>query len=317
MKKNLLAIAVTTCLGAWPSVSVIAKTEVKKPSQEELNRQLFYRQALADLGPKEILPVDQALAKLIPDPYIIYVDKAIPATLQLSFVNPGKDTDWFDALEKSLKQAGLAVQADWNRNTLRVVAAQSRDKTHAPQNQLAQPASPVVAPVFRGRFESAGDGDAQPVRKAGTAEEISAKTPARDEVPMPELRVIRSSHLAGRLPNRSDMWELMQAVVAGRRIMLVGYSAVAEEKTRVRLSNTYAHRLRARLLEIGYPEHLVVVHERKEYKEKSERPQVQVVVEQLSGAIPTASSNFQKRAGSGTGTARSSRHLKIILNPEV
>jgi hypothetical protein len=313
MNKTLLALAITTSLSAWPSAAVIAKTEAKKPSQDEIDRQLFYRQALADLdNKKELLPIDQALAKLIPDPYIIYVDKSVPSTLQLSFVDPGKNGDWLDSLEKALAVSGLIVQPDWNRNTLRIVSSKSQDRTPSGQGPSSVSSSPVM-PVFRGRFESAGT-DNSKSRNPALVEEVSVKTPARDEAPAagPELRVIRSSHLAGRLPVSSDMWELMQAAVAGRRIMLVGYSAVTEEKTRIRLSNTYAHRLRARLMEIGFPAHLVVVHERKEYKEKSERPQVQVVVEQLSGAAPTASATLRKK----TGSARLSRHLQIILDPQ-
>lgn len=311
MNKTLLALAITTSLSAWPSAAVIAKTEAKKPSQDEIDRQLFYRQALADLdNKKESLPIDQALAKLIPDPYIIYVDKSVPSTLQLSFVDPGKNGDWLDSLEKALAVTGLMVQPDWNRNTLRIVSSKSQGRTLPGQGQSSASASPVM-PVFRGRFESAGI-DNSKSKNPALVEDVSIKTPARDEAPVPELRVIRSSHLAGRLPISSDMWELMQAAVAGRRIMLVGYSAVAEEKTRIRLSNTYAHRLRARLMEIGFPAHLVVVHERKEYKEKSERPQVQVVVEQLSGAAPTASATLRKK----TGSARLSRHLQIILDPQ-
>lgn len=311
MNKTLLALAITTSLSAWPSAAVIAKTEAKKPSQDEIDRQLFYRQALADLdNKKESLPIDQALAKLIPDPYIIYVDKSVPSTLQLSFVDPGKNGDWLDSLEKALAVTGLMVQPDWNRNTLRIVSSKSQARILPGQEQSSALASPVM-PVFRGRFESAGI-DNSKSKNSALVEDVSIKTPTRDEAPVPELRVIRSSHLAGRLPISSDMWELMQAAVAGRRIMLVGYSAVAEEKTRIRLSNTYAHRLRARLMEIGFPAHLVVVHERKEYKEKSERPQVQVVVEQLSGAAPTASATLRKK----TGSARLSRHLQIILDPQ-
>jgi len=282
MNKTLLALAITTSLSAWPSAAVIAKTEAKKPSQDEIDRQLFYRQALADLdNKKESLPIDQALAKLIPDPYIIYVDKSVPSTLQLSFVDPGKNGDWLDSLEKALAVTGLMVQPDWNRNTLRIVSSKSQARILPGQEQASALASPVM-PVFRGRFESAGI-DNSKSKNSALVEDVSIKTPARDEAP-----------------------------VAGRRIMLVGYSAVAEEKTRIRLSNTYAHRLRARLMEIGFPAHLVVVHERKEYKEKSERPQVQVVVEQLSGAAPTASATLRKK----TGSARLSRHLQIILDPQ-
>lgn len=74
------------------------------------------------------------------------------------------------------------------------------------------------------------------------------------------------------------MWLLMQAAVAGKHLVLTGQSGVLAEKKRVQFANTYAKRLRGRLLAVGFPPASVIVVERDRHAERS-KPGIKILIE--------------------------------------
>lgn len=63
-------------------------------------------------------PIEQALARIIPGPYRIELDKAVPTSAVLVWAG---GSNWMDVLRNAVAPMGLLVSADWQTNTIRVL----------------------------------------------------------------------------------------------------------------------------------------------------------------------------------------------------
>jgi hypothetical protein len=68
-------------------------------------------------------PIEQALARIIPGPYRIELDKAVPTSAVLVWSG---GSNWMDVLRNAVAPMGLLVSADWQTNTVRILQRPAR-----------------------------------------------------------------------------------------------------------------------------------------------------------------------------------------------
>lgn len=272
MKRSLIAAI----------VSVIAMPPAIAPTMAD-DRALFYRgqnKAWRDapmvVGGRAV--IDEALMRIIPAPYRVTLDDSVPASLYLVW---GNGDNWMDVLRRALAPIGLVATANWGQNRIQVGWRQSA----VPVVPAVSPAVPVVpapapTPASAAAPKKQGFEIVQP-KPAGV--ETAPRVPSVDQDARPAERVeaARTASITspvGRLPSPKDMWLLMRAVVAGKKIVLTGQSGVPAEERRIQFANTYANKLRGRLLTVGFPPASVVVVKRDSHAERS-RPGIKILIE--------------------------------------
>lgn len=264
MKRSLIAAI----------AAVIAMPQAVAPTMAD-DRALFYRGAKAAgraplvAGGKAV--IDEALARIIPAPYRVTLDDSVPPSLYLVW---GSGDNWMEVLKRALAPIGLVAKPDWSQN--RVVVSWPK-----------QPPAPVVAAPARVVTPSPEPAPRAPKKRGfeivqpapDPAPAILAPTPAESITPQPtSVETTSINSPAGRLPAAKDMWLLMQAAVAGKHLVLTGQSGVLAEKKRVQFANTYAKKLRGRLLAVGFPPASVIVVERDRHTERS-KPGIKILIE--------------------------------------
>lgn len=101
-------------------------------------------------------PLEQALQKIIPAPYTIQIDEAIPRTMALTWTD---QADWMSALKQAVAPMGLRILPNWASNAIVI---------GAPQQAVAAPVTASPAPQVPGVVagESVVAPKTQPVKKA-------------------------------------------------------------------------------------------------------------------------------------------------------
>lgn len=260
MKRSLVAVlAAVVAMPAMPALS----------GDRALFHQNEMREAPAVMGGSA--PIDKALPQIVPSPYRVYLDDTVPATLFLVWK---QGDNWMEVLNRALAPVGLVARPDWAKNSITIGWSQ---QPAAAAPVAAAPEAPIRISTQRSASGMSGSFEvASPVSAPESASrKPSAKVaPAREEV---EAEVIVAGH-KGRLPAPGEMWRLMKAAVAGKQIILTGYSGVRDEKRRVLLANSYANTLRDKLLAIGFPASGTVVNVRETYGSAGDRPRVEIAV---------------------------------------
>lgn len=101
--------------------------------------------------------VDQGLARIIPPPYHIEIDRSVPST---TIINWPSGNNWMDVLRQAIAPMGLVAVPDWSHNTVRImrVRGESVGPTGTPPpagqastaplgGELAQRAVTLSAPI--------------------------------------------------------------------------------------------------------------------------------------------------------------------------
>jgi hypothetical protein len=236
-------------------------------------------------------PIDDAVARIVPVPYRIMMDESVPASMQLVW---GSGDNWMEVLRRALVPVGLVAEPDWAKNTIRISWRQNGNTPAVVQEQPI--AAAPAAPGYQGRFAPAGQASIAPSSGIGrgggfvvTQQQApqsggfvvtrpvavvaepspSPRQASRESLPagsgqpsMPDSIERFTVGATGKLPSPDVMWRLMTAAVNGEKIVLSGVSTSSDEKRRARHGKMYANRLRARLLEVGFPSDTVVLGER-------------------------------------------------------
>lgn len=98
-------------------------------------------------------PIENALARIIPAPYRIELDSAVPSATVLVWRS---GDDWMAILRQAVAPMGLIVAPDWQTNTIRVLKKPSASRyadaiqpySAAPQPATTMPASTGYMPAF-------------------------------------------------------------------------------------------------------------------------------------------------------------------------
>lgn len=264
------------------------------------DRDMFYRGSVRPAAQMPFVTagvgvIDEALPRIIPAPYRIVLDDSIPASLYIVW---GDGDNWMDVLIRALAPIGLVAQPDWSRNTITVVwrkqpaPAQAapapvvdsvRGVADNPDNPAAllpvadkRPTFEVVHPTPHA-FTVATAQQAQPAKEPMREAPSAPEDVSPSAAPPAEQREFVVG-IADRLPGPSVMWQLMKAVVGGDRLLLTGVSAARDEAKRIRYANTYAAKLRANLLAVGFPPPSVIVVEHDVRAERGDKPGVKILI---------------------------------------
>jgi hypothetical protein len=285
MKKTAKAMVVASLVLGLPASSIV------NAASDRALFEMSARNASGSVGAGEPLvraghaPIDDAVARIVPVPYRIMLDESVPASMQLVW---GSGDNWMEVLRRALVPVGLVAEPDWANNAIRI---SWRQKATPPAIAQDQPiAAAPAAPAYQDRLTPNGQAAAsraggfvvtqQQAPQSGgfvvtRPSEVVAATSQPQHQDSREVLSARSGQpyghdsverftvgATGKLPSPDVMWRLMTAAVNGGKIVLSGVSTSGNEMRRARYGKMYADRLRARLLEVGFPSDTVVLGER-------------------------------------------------------
>lgn len=232
---------------------------------------------------QESAPIERALARIIPAPYRIMLDDAVPGSLALVWK---RGDNWMEVLTAALAPIGLQAVPDWNTNTITVTwkerpsapPAQVAAAPAAPQSAPDAPDPKVAAPAgMSGSFEFFAKDDSVGADSLAPVGQVRDFFIGKKKAFPAEEFVVIVVKPGGGLEG-SNIWKVMKAAALGSRVVLTGYSGAIYEKNRVRYANQYAATLRAKLLGMGMPPEIVTVNERAEYRTAGDFPHVEIVL---------------------------------------
>lgn len=156
-------------------------------------------------------PIDQALARIIPAPYKIELDRSVSSNTVLVWA---AGENWMTVLKRAIAPLGLVADPDWSRNTVRIVRVPS-DVPATPRGAVTMPldqpervglaasgSNPFMsAPTSRhaagASIRSAG---VMPASRLPVASDVAAPPVAKAPVPKHELTPMPAPSKAYTIP---------------------------------------------------------------------------------------------------------------------
>lgn len=102
---------------AAPGVAAAAAANTTTLSAASAEAWTHPRVPTAYMVPAGYGPVRVALERIVPEPYTIEVARSVPENMVIVW---HAGDDWMKVLRQALRPMGLAVDADWNRNIIRI-----------------------------------------------------------------------------------------------------------------------------------------------------------------------------------------------------
>lgn len=114
--------------------------------------------------------VDQGLARIIPPPYRIELDRSVPSTMILNWPS---GNNWMDVLRQGIAPMGLVAVPDWSHNIVRIMRVHSEAAATVPP--AAATTSPAATAPLGGELAQRPSSIAIPVAPTGKPQIVPVK----------------------------------------------------------------------------------------------------------------------------------------------